>query len=105
MRPLPPLSLMERVLFLRRVPLFADLQPAELKQVASIAQERLFSDGETICRQGEAGGEVDIVIFGEGRGGVGGGGGGPRGLARANRSGSARRPSATRWFHPAGVVG
>ena len=67
MQTLPTISLMERVLFLRRVPLFTDLQPAELKQVASIAQERLFSDGETICRQGEAGEEMFIVIAGEAR--------------------------------------
>ena len=67
MQTLHTISLLERVLFLRSVPLFADLQPAELKQVASIAQERLFSDGEAICRQGEAGEEMFIVISGEAR--------------------------------------
>ena len=82
MQTLPTISLMERVLFLRRVPLFADLQPAELKQVASIAQERLFSDGETICRQGEAGEEMYIVISGEARVVLDAEGGQPRDLAR-----------------------
>jgi HEAT repeat protein len=82
MQTLPTISLMERVLFLRRVPLFADLQPAELKQVASIAQERLFSDGEAICRQGEAGEEMFIVISGEARVVVETEGGQSRDLAR-----------------------
>ena len=82
MQTLPTISLMERVLFLRRVPLFADLQPAELKQVGSIAQERLFSDGETICRQGEAGEEMYIVISGEARVVLDAEGGQSRDLAR-----------------------
>jgi CRP-like cAMP-binding protein len=82
MQTLPTISLMERVLFLRRVPLFADLQPAELKQVAAIAQERLFSDGETICRQGEAGEEMFIVISGEARVVLDAEGGQSRDLAR-----------------------
>jgi HEAT repeat protein len=67
MQTLPTLPIMERVLFLQRVPLFADLEPAELKQVAAVAQERLFSDGTTICRQGEPGEEMFIVVAGEAR--------------------------------------
>ena len=62
---LATLSLMERILFLRRVPLFAELPPADLKQVAAIAGESLFSDGELLARQGEAGSEMYIVVSGE----------------------------------------
>ncbi|HLB48766.1 MAG TPA: HEAT repeat domain-containing protein [Anaerolineales bacterium] len=62
---LPTLSLMERILFLRRVPLFADLSPADLKQVAAIANEHYFTDGEVIAYQGEAGNEMFIIVSGE----------------------------------------
>ena len=62
---LATLSLMERVLFLRRVPLFADLAPADLKYVAAIAEERFFHDGDVIARQGEPGDEMFIIVSGE----------------------------------------
>lgn len=62
---LPTLSLMERVLFLRRVPLFSNLPPVELKQIAGIATERLFPDGEKMVRQGEPGQEMYIIVSGE----------------------------------------
>jgi HEAT repeat protein len=65
METLPTLSPMERILFLRRVPLFADLTPADLKQVADIAAERLFMDGEAIARQGDPGDEMYIIVAGE----------------------------------------
>lgn len=61
----PALSLMERILFLRRVPLFADLTPADLKQVGAIASERLFSDGDRIARQGQIGDEMYVIVSGE----------------------------------------
>jgi HEAT repeat protein/ATP/ADP translocase len=62
---LATLSLMERILFLRRVPLFANLPPVDLKQVATIAGEVLFSDGQVICKQGDMGTGMYIVVSGE----------------------------------------
>jgi cyclic nucleotide-binding protein/HEAT repeat protein len=62
---LSTLSTMERVLFLRKVRLFADLAPPDLKQVAEIASEHLYPDGEMIADQGEAGDEMHIVVSGE----------------------------------------
>ena len=59
------LPLMERILFLRRVALFADLAPADLKAIASIAGEQFFSDGETIVQQGDRGSEMYIIVSGE----------------------------------------
>lgn len=59
------LSLMERILFFRRVPLFAVLSPRDLKQVAAIAQEESFSDGVTIASEGEQGDVMFIIISGE----------------------------------------
>jgi CRP-like cAMP-binding protein len=65
METLSTLPLMERVLFLRRVPLFADLAPGELKQVAAIAREFMFVDGEIISRQDDPGDELYIIVSGE----------------------------------------
>ncbi len=62
---LPTLSLMERILFLRRVPLFADLASADLKQVAAIASEQFFTNGELIAQQDELGDEMYIIVAGE----------------------------------------
>jgi len=58
------IPLIERVLFLRQVPLFADLEATDLERVAEIAEERGFADGETIAAEGELGDELHIVIEG-----------------------------------------
>ena len=65
MQTLHTLSLMERILFLKRVPLFAKLPPAELKQVAAIAEEHLFTDGEIIAQQNEPGDELYVIVSGK----------------------------------------
>ena len=59
------LSDVERVLFLRKASLFAELAPRDLTHVAAVAEERTFGDGETIAVQGEAGDELHIVLAGE----------------------------------------
>jgi AAA family ATP:ADP antiporter len=59
------LSVMERVLFLRKVRLFGELTPADLKHVAASASERLYPDREVIAEQGELGEEMHIVVSGE----------------------------------------
>ena len=62
---LATMSDVERVLFLRKVPLFAELAPQDLQRVAAVADERAFVDGETIAGQGEPGDEAHIVVDGE----------------------------------------
>jgi len=62
---LATLSLMDRILFLRRVPLFAALSPADLKQVAAIAAEEIFPDGDVIAHEGEQGDALFVIISGE----------------------------------------
>jgi HEAT repeat protein len=62
---LATMSDVERVLFLRKVPLFAELAPQDLRRVAAVADERAFVDGETIAGQGEPGEELHIVVDGE----------------------------------------
>jgi HEAT repeat protein len=64
-RTLTTLPLMERVMFLRKVPLFGDLPPPDLKPIASIAQEDAFADGEVIAEQGDPGDAMHLIVTGE----------------------------------------
>jgi CRP/FNR family transcriptional regulator len=59
------LSLMDRILFFKKVPLLADLSPLDLKQVASLAEEVVFSDGDLLAEEGELGDEMFIIVSGE----------------------------------------
>ena len=61
---IPTLSLMERILFLRRVPLFAELSPSELKHIAALLSEAAFIDGEYIATQGEPGDQLYMIVSG-----------------------------------------
>jgi HEAT repeat protein len=61
---LTTLPLMERVLFLRRVALFADLPPQDLAPIAAIASERTYADADTIAEQDEPGDEMYIIVSG-----------------------------------------
>lgn len=61
---LTTLPVMDRVLFLRRVPLFADLPPQDLMPIAAIASEHSFADADTIAEQDEPGDEMHIIVSG-----------------------------------------
>jgi HEAT repeat protein len=61
---LPSLAMMERIVFLRRVPLFVNLSPADLKHVAQAASEHAYSDGALIAGQGEPGDEMHVIVSG-----------------------------------------
>jgi hypothetical protein len=65
MHTLATVSVMERILFLKGVPLFADLAPPDLKQIAAALHERLYADGDLIAREGEAGAELYVITGGE----------------------------------------
>jgi HEAT repeat protein len=58
------MSPIEMVLVLRRIPLFAALEPAELERVSAIAEEDAFADGEVIGVEGEPGDALHIVLDG-----------------------------------------
>lgn len=58
------LAVVERILFLRQVPLFARLTPAECKHIAQIAREKQFAPRSMIVRQGEPGDEMFIIVSG-----------------------------------------
>jgi cyclic nucleotide-binding protein/TLC ATP/ADP transporter len=55
---------MERVLFLRKVPLFDELEPADLLPIAEVADERLFADGDHLGAEGEMGDGMHVIVTG-----------------------------------------
>jgi CRP-like cAMP-binding protein len=65
-------SLQQETEVLRRVPFFAEIEPAKLKLLAFMSERVTFDDGKILCRQGDPGdaayliidGEVDIVLEG-----------------------------------------
>ena len=63
-RALPTLSVMERVLFMRKVPIFDGLRPEDLKSIAAIAEENAHSDGDVIVAEGEAAEEMHVIVSG-----------------------------------------
>lgn len=64
MATLTTVPLVERVLFLHKVPLFAALDPADLQQVARIATERSFAGGEAVMREGDIGDALYVIAAG-----------------------------------------
>jgi HEAT repeat protein len=54
----------ERMLFLRRVPLFAGLEPEDLQRLAATATERLYEPGEQVVREGDLGNELVVIVEG-----------------------------------------
>ena len=58
------LSVIERVILLRTVPLFSDLSPGDLGRVAALAEECAYADGEVIAAEGEIGEELHLVVEG-----------------------------------------
>jgi hypothetical protein len=82
---LSSLSLMERIVFLRRVPLFVDLSPPDLKHVAEAATEHVYADGDVLAEQGEPGDEMHVVVSGTIRVVMQGDGGPVREVARRSR--------------------
>jgi CRP/FNR family cyclic AMP-dependent transcriptional regulator len=60
----PMLPLFERMMFLRRVPLFAELSGEDLRGIAEIVDELDVEAGTTLCRKGEPGEEMYVVLSG-----------------------------------------
>lgn len=62
---LQTISTLERILLLREVPIFADLSPDDLKQIADLAREEWHPDGSILCREGEEGNAMYIIVSGK----------------------------------------
>ncbi|MBI3914576.1 MAG: HEAT repeat domain-containing protein [Chloroflexi bacterium] len=58
------LGTIDRILFLRQVPIFNNLAPEDLNQIAEIADERAFTRGEFIFREGDVGDELFVIVEG-----------------------------------------
>lgn len=65
METLATLSLIERVLLLKEIPLFCDLSPDDLGRIALISSERWFSNGDALCREGDPGNEMFVIASGK----------------------------------------
>jgi hypothetical protein len=64
MKTLKTISTLERILLLREVPMFSKLSPEDLEQIAEIAQEQLYSSGTLVCREGDPGNTLFIIVSG-----------------------------------------
>src|SRR6266498_1589098 len=65
MKTLKTLSTMDRILLLRQIPIFSKLTPEDLEKIAEIAHEELYSSGGIICREGEVGSSLYLIVNGE----------------------------------------
>jgi HEAT repeat protein/ATP/ADP translocase len=59
------LSEMDRILFLRRVPLFGGLEPEDLQRIAMATSERLYAADAALVREGEPGDELIVIVDGQ----------------------------------------
>jgi CRP-like cAMP-binding protein len=59
------ISTVEKVLFLKSVELFSRIPGEDLAQIAGIAQEVHFEQGELIIQEGEMGDSMFLIIEGE----------------------------------------
>lgn len=57
-------SMLERILLLREIPIFADLPPEDLELVANIAREEWYPSNTTIFQQGEEGNVMFVIVEG-----------------------------------------
>ncbi len=64
MKTMKTLSTLERILLLREVPMFSDLSPEDLEKIAEIAHEQLFSSRAVLCREGDPGNTLFIIVSG-----------------------------------------
>jgi HEAT repeat protein/ATP/ADP translocase len=59
------LGAVERMLFLRRVPLFSRLAPEDLQRIAATATERLYEPHEPLVEEGDLGDELVVIVEGD----------------------------------------
>lgn len=59
------LGVIERMLCLRRVPLFNRLAPEDLQRIAAVASERRYAPHEALLTEGELGDELIVIVTGE----------------------------------------
>ena len=72
------LTRIEKMMLIRQVPIFAQLDADDLEELATIVEERRIEAGRDLFREGESGDAVYLVVKGQIRVYVGGNGGPPR---------------------------
>jgi len=61
---LKTVSVLERILLLREIPIFADLSPEDLKLVAETAREEWYPQNTVIFHQGDEGNMMFVIVAG-----------------------------------------
>lgn len=64
------MSLQQEVDLLRKIPMFAKIEPAKLKLLAFTSERLSYSDGDVLFHQGEAGDAAFVIISGEAEVGI-----------------------------------
>jgi len=64
MNTLQTVSLLERILLLREIPIFAELPPEDLKLVAETAYEEWYPQNTVVFHQGDEGGMMSVIVEG-----------------------------------------
>ncbi len=59
------LTAIEKMMLLRQVPMFADLDPDDLDELAGLVEERNYQAGGDLCREGDAGDAVFLLVKGK----------------------------------------
>ncbi len=59
------MSLQQEVELLRKIPMFANIEPAQLKLLAFTSERLSYASGEVLCRQGDTGDAAFLIIAGE----------------------------------------
>jgi len=62
---LKTVSILERILLLREIPIFADLSPEDLKLVAETAREEWYPQNTVIFHQGDDGNMMFVIVDGQ----------------------------------------
>ena len=65
MSTLQTVSVLERILLLREIPIFAELPPEDLKLVAEIAHEEWYPLNKVIFKQGDEGNMMFVIVEGQ----------------------------------------
>ena len=61
---LKTVSILERIMLLREIPIFADLSPEDLKHVAEVAHEEWYPQNTDIFHQGDEGSMMFVIVDG-----------------------------------------
>jgi CRP/FNR family transcriptional regulator, cyclic AMP receptor protein len=67
------LTTIEKMMLIRQVPIFAELDADDLEELASIVEERIINANQTLFREGDTGDAVYLIVKGKVRVYVGGG--------------------------------